>query len=153
MLKISWRQRPQHPPPPHTHTHTHTHTQRNTHTRARADWQMCNTYYFSTAIMIRERASVLRYTYIDCVVYFSMLLVLLIQLLLLMLRVHILTFSLRQKSALNTGTEKKRSRAMISWRNSLDVAILAHGGTTNDGFQQAAKWAAKLISKNNSLRS
>jgi hypothetical protein len=37
-----------------THTHTHTHI------------QICNTYCFSTAKIIRERASVLRYTYIAC---------------------------------------------------------------------------------------
>jgi hypothetical protein len=30
--------------------------------------QICNAYWFSTGIMIRERASVLRYMYIGCLV-------------------------------------------------------------------------------------
>jgi hypothetical protein len=36
-------------------THTHTHTLR-----------ICNTYNFYTATMIRERSTMLRYTYIAC---------------------------------------------------------------------------------------
>ena len=35
-------------------------------TRTRAHTQICNNYCFSTATMIRERASVLRYMYIAC---------------------------------------------------------------------------------------
>jgi hypothetical protein len=52
---------PRAPPPlPHTHTHTHTHTQRH----------ISKIYCFSTTIVIRERASVLRYTYIACFVVY-----------------------------------------------------------------------------------
>jgi hypothetical protein len=36
--------------------------------RARTHAQICNMYCFSTAKMTRERASVLRYTYIACLV-------------------------------------------------------------------------------------
>ena len=43
---------------PGTHTHTHPHT------------LISNTYCFSTATIIRERAFVLRYTYIACHVTF-----------------------------------------------------------------------------------
>jgi hypothetical protein len=32
-------------------------------------WQICNTYCFSTATVIRERALVLRYTFIACLVF------------------------------------------------------------------------------------
>ena len=39
-----------------------------THARACTDRQMCNTYCFSTATMFRERATMLRYTYIGCLV-------------------------------------------------------------------------------------
>ena len=35
---------------------------------ARTRTHICNTYYFSTATVIREHASVLRYTHIACVV-------------------------------------------------------------------------------------
>jgi hypothetical protein len=38
------------------------------HARARAHTQICNIYCFSTTTMIRERASMLRYTYIACLV-------------------------------------------------------------------------------------
>jgi hypothetical protein len=50
--RIHTPKRPVNPPPPHTHTNA----------------QTCNTYCFSTAIMIRERASMLRYTYIASLV-------------------------------------------------------------------------------------
>jgi hypothetical protein len=40
----------------HTHTHKHTHT------------QICNTYCFSMARIIRQFASMLRYTYIACLI-------------------------------------------------------------------------------------
>ena len=46
----------------HTHGHKLTHT--HTHTRT----QICNTYYLSTATMIRDRFSMLRYAYIVCLV-------------------------------------------------------------------------------------
>jgi Pyruvate/2-oxoacid:ferredoxin oxidoreductase delta subunit len=39
-----------------------------TRTHARAHTQICNIYCFSTATIIRERASKLRYTYIVCLV-------------------------------------------------------------------------------------
>jgi hypothetical protein len=44
---------------PHAHVGTHTHR------------QIRNTYCFSTATIIRERGSVLRYTYIFCLVFLS----------------------------------------------------------------------------------
>jgi hypothetical protein len=52
-------------------TCTHMHTLPVTRTRARphAHTQVCNTYCFSTATMIRERASLLLYTYITCIVF------------------------------------------------------------------------------------
>ena len=37
---------------------------------ARTHRQICNTYCFSTATITRERASLLRYTYIACLVTF-----------------------------------------------------------------------------------
>jgi hypothetical protein len=37
----------------------------------RAHTQICNAYYFSTATIIRERASMLGYTYTDCLVLLS----------------------------------------------------------------------------------
>ena len=49
---------------PHTHARAYTHTHAHTHTQR----QTCNSDCFSTATTIRERASVLRYTYIACVV-------------------------------------------------------------------------------------
>jgi hypothetical protein len=52
---------------PDTHTHTNTHAGTCAHTHR----QICNTYCFSTATMIRESASVLRYTYIACLVKHS----------------------------------------------------------------------------------
>jgi hypothetical protein len=36
------------------------------HSRAHTSTQLCNIYCFSTATMIRERALMLRYTYIVC---------------------------------------------------------------------------------------
>ena len=47
----------------YAYAHAHGRTQALSHTQA----QICNIYCFSTAKMIRERASVLRYTYIVCV--------------------------------------------------------------------------------------
>jgi hypothetical protein len=51
-----------------TRTHAHTHVPGHTHTRARVytHKQVRNTYCLSSATMFRERASVLRYTYIAC---------------------------------------------------------------------------------------
>ena len=43
------------------HAHVHAHA-RQAHARTRAHTQICNIYCFSTAKMIRELASVLRYT-------------------------------------------------------------------------------------------
>ena len=51
------------------HTHASGHRTIYVPTRARAHAQICNTYCFFTAIMIREHASVLRYTYIACLVF------------------------------------------------------------------------------------
>jgi hypothetical protein len=45
--------------PTHTHARTRTHTDRQT----------CNIPCFSTATVIRERASLLRYTYIACLIF------------------------------------------------------------------------------------
>ena len=44
-----------------------TRTPTRTHARARTHRQICNSYCFVTATMIRERASMLRYTYIVCI--------------------------------------------------------------------------------------
>jgi hypothetical protein len=41
-----------------------------THSQACTHRPICNTYCFSTATMFRERASMLRYAYIVCLVYF-----------------------------------------------------------------------------------
>ena len=41
-------------------------TRPGTRTNASTHTKMCNTYCFSTATMIRERASMLGYTYIAC---------------------------------------------------------------------------------------
>ena len=46
------------------HAGAHAHAPGNMHELAHARTQICNTYCFSTATMIRERASMLRYTYI-----------------------------------------------------------------------------------------
>ena len=57
--------------------HTHTPTRPGNHTHARTHAHTCthrpisNTYCFSTAIMIRERTSMLRYTYIAPLVMYS----------------------------------------------------------------------------------
>ena len=48
----------------------HTLTRPGTRTHAREHTQICNIYCFSTATMICERALVLRYTYIVCLVTF-----------------------------------------------------------------------------------
>ena len=48
-----------------THAHASTHPRARTHTHT----QICNIYCFSTARTTRERASVLRSTYIDCLVF------------------------------------------------------------------------------------
>jgi hypothetical protein len=42
------------------------------HARTRTGFhrQICNTYCFPTAAVIRERVSVLRYTYIVCIVWY-----------------------------------------------------------------------------------
>jgi FtsH-binding integral membrane protein len=52
----------------HTPTRPVIHTYARTHAHAYKD--KCNIYCFSTAAMIRERASVLRYTYIACLVLY-----------------------------------------------------------------------------------
>ena len=49
------------------HAHAHALGTRK-YTRAHTEAQRYNIYYFSTATMIRERASMLRYTYIVCLV-------------------------------------------------------------------------------------
>ena len=56
----------------HARARAHTHTRSAcTHPRARTRAiRICNTYCFSTATMIRERASLLCYTYISCLVLF-----------------------------------------------------------------------------------
>jgi hypothetical protein len=48
----------------HKHEPAHAHGYSHARMRAHAHTQICNTYCFSTATMIRERASMLRYTYI-----------------------------------------------------------------------------------------
>jgi hypothetical protein len=47
----------------YTHAHVHAHALGHTHAQARTHTRTCNMYFFSTATMIRERASILRYTY------------------------------------------------------------------------------------------
>ena len=60
-----------------THTHnltrpdTRTRTWAHTHTHTQTQRQIRNTYCFSTATIIRERGSILRYTYIFCLVFLS----------------------------------------------------------------------------------
>jgi hypothetical protein len=53
-----------------TYAHAHAYAPGHSHARmhARAHTQICNTYCFSTATMIRERVSMLRFTYIACLV-------------------------------------------------------------------------------------
>jgi hypothetical protein len=55
------------------HSRSRVYTRLDTHARARAHTQthtqICNTYTFSTAKMIRERASMLHYTHIACLVH------------------------------------------------------------------------------------
>ena len=53
---------------PYARTCTRTSARAPTHAGTRAHIHICNTYWFFTAIMIRERASVLRYTYVACLV-------------------------------------------------------------------------------------
>jgi hypothetical protein len=52
-----------------THTHAHSHALGKTRPPPHTHRQICNTYCFSKAIIIRKRASVLSYTYIVCLVY------------------------------------------------------------------------------------
>ena len=52
----------------HARTRMHTPTRRDTRTHAYAHRTISNTYYFSTEAMIRESASMLRYTHITCLV-------------------------------------------------------------------------------------
>ena len=55
------------------HSRSRVCTRLDTHARARArthaHTQICNTYIFSTAKMIRERASILSYTHPACLVH------------------------------------------------------------------------------------
>ena len=55
----------------YTDAHAHAHEPRYPHTskHARTHKPITNTYYNSTAAMIRQRATVLCYTYIACLVY------------------------------------------------------------------------------------
>ena len=53
-----------------TCTHAHAYALALKHKHGRAHTQICNIYSFSTATMIRERASFLRYAYIVCLAYF-----------------------------------------------------------------------------------
>jgi hypothetical protein len=53
------------------HTFTRTGTQMHSRTRARTHKPISNTFCFSTATTISERASVLSYTYIAPIVYFT----------------------------------------------------------------------------------
>ena len=61
----------------HAHADTHASGQPHARTRARARTythrKICNTYCFSTATTFCERASMLRYTYIVCLVHVSFL--------------------------------------------------------------------------------
>jgi hypothetical protein len=50
--------------------HARGHPHARTHPRAHTHKQICNIYCFSTGTMIRKCTSVLRYTYIACLVYF-----------------------------------------------------------------------------------
>jgi hypothetical protein len=56
-----------------TYAHPHAYAPEYPHTRTQAHacthWQINNTYYFSTAKIIRDRASMLRYTYIISILY------------------------------------------------------------------------------------
>jgi hypothetical protein len=54
----------------HSRTSIHTPTRQSIDMHARTHRPISNTYCFSTATMIRERASMLRYTYIACLVSF-----------------------------------------------------------------------------------
>ena len=47
-----------------THAQAHAHARAPTHART----EVCNTYYFPRQQWLRERASMLRYTYIACLV-------------------------------------------------------------------------------------
>jgi hypothetical protein len=60
-----------------TYWHAKDHAPQNPHARTQADAhrQMCNTYCFSTTTKIRERASILRYTYTVCLVTYIYLLI------------------------------------------------------------------------------
>jgi hypothetical protein len=48
---------------------TSTHAYAQAHAPGHLRTRICNTYYSSSVTMIRERASVLRYIYIACVVF------------------------------------------------------------------------------------
>jgi hypothetical protein len=56
------------------HARTHAHAPGHTHERARTHThtQICKSNYFSVPTMIRERTSILRYTYIDSLVPFQL---------------------------------------------------------------------------------
>ena len=48
----------------YVHARACTHSRARVHARTRTDTQICDVYCFFTAKMIRERAFLLRYTYI-----------------------------------------------------------------------------------------
>ena len=50
----------------HAHVYVSGYPHARIHARARTHRPICNTYWFSTGTMIRERASVLRCTYVVC---------------------------------------------------------------------------------------
>ena len=50
------------------HAHANAHSRGHKHARARTHTHTRNIYCFSTATVIREPASILRYTYIACLV-------------------------------------------------------------------------------------
>ena len=51
-----------------THAHEHAHAPGYPHARTHTQRQIYNAYYLSTEITIRERSSMLRYTYTACLV-------------------------------------------------------------------------------------
>jgi hypothetical protein len=53
-------------------------TRTNAYARTRTHTQLCNSLCFSTATIIRDRASLLRYTYIACLVYLKRRIVLIV---------------------------------------------------------------------------
>ena len=54
----------------HTCMRMQTPTRLSTRTHARTHTQICDTYCFFTATMVHQHASVLRYVYIVCLVFF-----------------------------------------------------------------------------------